>query len=803
LSKGLKIFVWTVAVLIVMLLLLFAAVKIFFPAEKVRALIIQNIEKTLNRKVTVDDASISIWGGLGLKLHNLTVSNHPAFSEEPLFTLDNLDVKMKIIPLISGKYEFGKISLNTFTLFLEKSESGAFNFDDLGSPDEKEITAAEGATSIPFIFEKLEVKSSRLVFIDDSSGYNIFLEGISLDSKMEKNGFDGVFYSEGMLNISALKFEDKKQLINLPNLAFSAELKTRLNQKSETLEIEKIDIGLAELSGQLDGQISSIYSAPVCDLNFITKKFSILQMASILPLDVIKDFADWETDGDIFASASLTGELLTPKNLDFTGKVSFENIKLGHPSINGDLIAETGEINIKQKAVNFLFESCTFAGEPVSLKLYMKDIFTPQLTADIELSANLRSFRDYFKDINELSGRIYADINLNYDLNEPETTQIDGGLVLEDIRLVHSNLAYPIEEIDLECEFRRRDILIESLNAEIGSSTFKLDGTMIDIIPYLSAPEKVSIPPVIRFTLSSSYMNFDEIITMIPVDSQTAIITDSTTELTQALPKLSATGTIDISSGVYSQVEFEQFIGNLEFRDKVLHIDKIETELYGGLLDGEVIVDYENANAPEFQIDFSARDIEINKFMSRMTALDDMIFGRTQMSSSFAGVIGEPTDVIDQLTAKGMVLINEGRITNLPLLKTIADNLQLQTFDEEKFRDFRNSFKIQDGKVIFDSHSMKIANADWELSGIVGFDGELDYNIIITADRKTLLGTGVFDDLGDLFGKKGGKVTIPVRLTGNYQEPKIALDRSKLTESADKRLKEEGQKLLNNLLNND
>jgi len=799
-SKGLKIIIWIVSVLIVLVLLLFAAVKIFFPAEKVRALIVENIEKALDREVTVGDASVSIWGGLGLKLENLTIRNQSGFSEEPFFTLENLDVKMKIVPLLRGKYEFGKIALNSFTLFLEKNKSGIMNIDNLGSQDDKDLTAAEGATSVPFLFEKLAVTNSRLVFVDDSSGYNIILDGISLDSKMEKNGFDGIYYSEGMFKIAGLMYKDIKQQINLPDFDFSAELRTRLNNKAEILEIERIDIGLAQLRGQLDGQISSIYTSPVCDLNFITKKFSVIQLASLLPPEMLSDLKEWETGGNIYASASLLGELSKPDKLEFTGKVTCENIKLGHPSINGDLVAEAGEINIRQKAANILFESCTFAGEPLSLKVYMKDIFTPQLTAELELSANLRSFKDYSDEIKELSGRIYADINLNYDLNEPETTQMDGGLVLEDIRLVHSQLAYPIEEIDLECEFRRRDVLIESVEAEIGSSNFKLDGTLIDIIPFIAAPDKVTFPPEIRFALSASYMNFDEIITLIPIDTQAVLSADSATELAQALPKISASGTINIDAGVYSQVEFEKFIGNLEFRDNVLHIDEITTDLYSGSLDGEVIVDYEKVDAPEFQVDFSARDIEINGFLSRMTALDDVVYGRTQMSSSFAGVIGEPTDVIDQLTANGMVLINQGHIDNLPLFKTISDQLKLQTFDREEFRDLRNSFKIQDGNVVFDSYIMKIADAEWEIEGKVGFDGTLDYIINITADSKALAGADILDDLGSLFGEKSGKVTIPVVLTGSYQEPIISLDHSKLTKSADNKIKEESQKLLDNLL---
>jgi uncharacterized protein involved in outer membrane biogenesis len=794
---------WAVSVIIVLALLLIAAVKIFFPAEKVQALIVENIQKSLNRPVTVQKASVSIWGGIGLKLDSLVVQNNPGFAHEDIFVLNNLDVKLKLWPLIKGNFEFSKFNLDGLTINLEKTENGKLNFTDLGQQEEKPVKPAEGATSIPFLFDNLQAANSQLNFYDDSSGYAYSLEGMYLNTKLTKNGFEDAYYATGNAGISNIIISNPEQNIEFPNLTLDAEMKMKLNRKAGMLDIEKIDIQLADIKGQLDGQITSIMTQPACNLNFRTKKFSVQQLLSLVPPNLNPMIEELGGSGDIFASASLNGEMTDPSKLNFAGKVSFEQVVLSSPKVDGDFRIESGEINLKQKAANLLFESCTFAGEPFSMKIFIKDIIKPVVNLDLSMSVNLRAFRNYSPDIRDLSGRVYGKINLTSDIKNPESTRIDGGMVLEDLLLDYAGINQKIEEVDMELDFQQKDIAVDKFDAEIGRSRLSMDGNMKDIIPLLANPETKAYEPIITFNLDAPYLDLDELAQLFPIDTQKVAAGKDTAGaavmMQKAMPQVTAEGKLKIDKGTYTKVEFENMTANLDFRDNILHLENMKADLYDGKATGETIVDYEDPEMPQFQVDFNATGIQINSFLSRATPLDSVLFGIADMKSSFSGYLGQPSEVLDSLMANGDVTMQDGRVKNLPVIMKISEELGFKTFDEEQIRNLQNKFKIEDGRIIFDTLVMRLSDAKWNVSGSAGFNGTLDYNIGIEVDRSKLGGLKPLSGLESILGQKSGAVTIPIRLTGTYSQPKLSVDRSKLIESADKKLKDEGKNVLENL----
>lgn len=801
-SKGLKIIIWAVSVIIVLALLLVAGVKIFFPAEKVQALIVENIQKSLNRQVTVQKASVSLWGGIGLKLDSLVVKNNPGFEHEDFFVLKDLDVKLKLWPLIKGNFEFTKFFLDGLTINLEKTEDGTLNFADLGKQEEKPVKPAEGATSIPFLFDNLQVTNSLMNFYDDSTGYTYSLDGMYLNTKLTKNGFEDAYYARGTAGINNIIISNPKQNIQFPNLTLDANMQMKLDSKTGELDIDKIDVQLADIKGQLDGKITSIMAKPACDLNFRTKKFSVQQLLSLVPPNLNPMIENLSGSGDIFASASLNGEMTDASKLNFAGKVSFEQVVLTSPKVDGDFRIQSGEINLKQKAANLLFESCTFAGEPFSMKIFIKDIVEPVVNLDLSMSVNLKAFRNYSPDIKALSGRVYGKINLNSDLKNPESTRIDGGLVLEDLLLDDSKLNQKIEEVDMELEFKQKDISLTKLNAEIGSSRLSMNGSMKDIIPFMADPRTKSYQPYITFNLNAPYLDLDELAQLMPVDTQAVTRTDSAGAAVlfeQALPNLTAEGKLAIEKGTYTKVEFENFTADLDFRDNILHLDNMRADLYDGKATGETIVDYEDPKLPKFQIDVDATGIQMNSFLSRVTPLDSVLYGIADMKSSFSGILGQPSEVLDSLMANGDVTMQDGYIKNLPVIEKIGQELGFKTFDEEKIRNLQNRFRVEDGQIKFDTLVMRLSDAKWNVSGSAGFNGNLDYNIGIEIERSKLGGLAPLSGLESVLGKKSGMVTIPIRLTGTYSAPKLAVDRSKIMESADNKLKEEGKNVLENL----
>lgn len=804
-SKGRKVIVWILASLVVLVLVAFAAVKIFFPADKVSRMIVENLQESLQRPVSIEKTSVSIWGGIGLVVENLEVKNLPGFKRENFFQLDKLDVKVKFWPLLGGDIEFSRIGLNDLTANLEKNSAGVLNFSDLGEHEQKEVTPEAGASSVPFLFDQLSVGQASINYYDDSTGTQLSLRGIDLSSKMTRNAYDKTLSALGDLSVDSLIIEDTSGVLDFPHLDLTADLHLTLSEQDELLLIDRIQIELSDMEGLLDGRIENLFSEPDVEVNFRSKRFTVEDLLSLLPEKVLASLEGIESTGEMFASASLKGIPGKAGALDFDARLSVDRISVSMPDIRGDLVVEAGELNIKQKAANLLFNNCTFAGEPISINVFVKNIFEPVINADLSLTVNFNSFEDYSAEIKKLSGRAYLTCNLYSDIQRLETTRLDGGLVVEDFRLYHDKLTQPVEEIELDCEFKQKHIEIKSMEAEIGSSSFKLDGRMSDIVPYLADPTNATVKPDINFELNSPYLNLDELIALVKIDS-TQIEKESPAEdslSAKMMTDITAMGELDIKRAVYALVEIDNFKGFLDFRDNVLHLEQAEAKVYQGDLNGEVIVDYENPENPQFMLDFKADRMNLNSAMTRVTSLDDVIFGEANLSSSFSGKIGDPAEVLRQLTANGEMLVSDGELKNFPLLKQITDKLGFKAYESSEFRDLQSRFKVEDGRVKLDDLKFSMGQSNWTFDGSVGFDGSLDYDVAIELPNSMVSGSGLLSDLDSFLGGGDKRLTIPIHLGGNYNSPQIKVDRSKLLESADKKIKDKGKDLLDNLLKQD
>jgi len=117
-------------VLIVILLAGLAAVSPLF-LDRYKQPILDRVEKTIDRKVTLDDIRLTRFTGIGLRLTDLTVGNAEGFRAEPMLSMEGLDLKGKFLPLLRKKVEVERVILRSPRILIEKNAEGVFNFADL------------------------------------------------------------------------------------------------------------------------------------------------------------------------------------------------------------------------------------------------------------------------------------------------------------------------------------------------------------------------------------------------------------------------------------------------------------------------------------------------------------------------------------------------------------------------------------------------------------------------------------------------------------------------------------------------
>ena len=132
---GIGIFI----LVVVAVLLIFAAT---FDVNKYHGTIQSELEKRLGRSVTLGNMHLSVFPPR-FRVENVAIADDPRFSPEaPFVKAQELDVSVKLLPLLHKQIEVSSLNLQRPTVNLIKNQAGAWNFTSLGHP-------AESAQPVP------------------------------------------------------------------------------------------------------------------------------------------------------------------------------------------------------------------------------------------------------------------------------------------------------------------------------------------------------------------------------------------------------------------------------------------------------------------------------------------------------------------------------------------------------------------------------------------------------------------------------------------------------------------------------
>jgi AsmA protein len=121
------------------IVILVAAVLIFaatFNVNKYRPTIQSELQKRLGRAVTLGDMHLGVFPPR-FRVYDLAIADDPRFSPDaPFVKAQELDVSVKLLPLLHKQVEINSLSLEKPSVSLIKNPAGVWNFASLGPPPE-------------------------------------------------------------------------------------------------------------------------------------------------------------------------------------------------------------------------------------------------------------------------------------------------------------------------------------------------------------------------------------------------------------------------------------------------------------------------------------------------------------------------------------------------------------------------------------------------------------------------------------------------------------------------------------------
>jgi len=104
-----------------------------------RDYLVNRAEQALGRKVSVGKVGVSLWNGIGVRLNDFSLSDDPSFSSGEFIRAKDLQVNLKILPLLSKEIEIKRLILHKPVIGVRRNKNGTFNFASLGGTGREKV----------------------------------------------------------------------------------------------------------------------------------------------------------------------------------------------------------------------------------------------------------------------------------------------------------------------------------------------------------------------------------------------------------------------------------------------------------------------------------------------------------------------------------------------------------------------------------------------------------------------------------------------------------------------------------------
>ncbi|MBF0589355.1 MAG: AsmA family protein [Magnetococcales bacterium] len=197
-AKAVKIILYSVLALLILVAVGAVALSSMVDPNDYKDQIVAQVKSHTGRDLRLeDDLSLSFFPWMGIEMGAMELGNAPGFGSEPFAKLNSLEVRVKLLPLLSRRMEVATLKLKGLTLNLAKDATGRSNWQDLGAGQDHDTgskqahqTSQKGASAEAseavspleaLVVGGVEVHGGVLNWSDAQSGASHAVEGFFLE----------------------------------------------------------------------------------------------------------------------------------------------------------------------------------------------------------------------------------------------------------------------------------------------------------------------------------------------------------------------------------------------------------------------------------------------------------------------------------------------------------------------------------------------------------------------------------------------------------------------------------------------
>ncbi|PHS70990.1 MAG: AsmA family protein [Methylophaga sp.] len=691
------------------------------------------VEKITGRTLTLDgDIGLSVFPWIALELGPLSLSNAKGFKADTFAKVNAAQIRIKLMPLLKKQLEMDTIVLDGLVLNLEKNKAGITNWDDLAGNNQDNNTEKKADSSAPAL-AAVSIAGVKL------TNANVYWSDASTDEIYQLENFN--------LNTDPL-VPGKPTAIEMDFNILSAKPQAKAHISLET----KVMIDLENQQYALTG------------LNFSTQA-----EGQDLPFST----ADISLKGDI--NADMVKQLISIEGLSLTA-----NANKGEQHISAKLSAQVSTNLANQqthlKSVELIADvtDASLPGGKATLNL-TTDIFADMQQQTVTLSALVLQLQGLL-----INGDIKASKLLS------DNPNFAGNIAVKafNLRQLANKLA-----IELPPMSDGSTLELVALNTEFTGSTQHFDAKQLNITldqSKLSGQLAVKnfAQPAIKFKLTLDQIDLDRYLPPASKEDKQTVAPPATaaaagaSELPlEALRQVNANGTFDIGKLKVSGTHSEKIHLEIKSADGLIKLSPMSANMYGGQYQGDISLDARGKTL-KLAINEKLKDVQVGPLLKDLSG-DDKLSGTANAQVKLTGNGATVEQIKRTLSGNGQFSFADGALKGINVAESIRkakaalSGKKIPPSDEPVKTDFSSltgSFIAKNG--IIDNQDLQVSSPLLRINGAGSID--LPKEGINYGLKVSIVGTSTGQGGIDLADLKG--LTIPVKITGTFNNPKPTVD---------------------------
>ncbi|MCW9708652.1 DUF748 domain-containing protein [Fodinibius salsisoli] len=607
------------------------------------------------------------------------------------------------------------------------------------------------------------------------------------------------FNGKAILADGLLKYQDVPKAITNINVNASG--------TQDLLTIQSLSLQAAENSFSAEGQVQHLLDEGARSINDMNTNlnFDLATIKEFYPID--EDTLRLE--GMLTAQAILDGKADQIEQAVQSGSINLKDGLIDYDSFDAPFRNITFDAVLEGPQMTIVEGSLQSGDNNVQASGVINNYISENRSLNIktEGSAKLKEISNYYDlepDITDLSGDADFNLAVQGPANDPSAMFFSGKLTVKNGNMAGESLREPVKDLNGTFSLSPDKASLNNLTFQMGSSDIDVKGSLSNYMAYLKDEKNRKVTPKLTGQYYSKYLNLDELIDWSDTTS---------TNFNLELP--------DLNSNVSTQIDQMKITGvtmrNLEAKatstPKQINLTQANVELFEGKANGTMLWEIPPNKPSTFNFKGALDSLRLESFFEEYPILGKnsqfykFIAGTFSTSVDYTTKIDtELNPLIPTTLLNGTFGMSEAQVHNHPLQQKLSGFTKIKTLQDVVLDQWKSSIAIDKNILTISDLSLTSKDIGLELNGTQNLQNDnIDFQIsLLLPERfKSDIASAITSQAANALTRDNNTIMVPLRVTGNYSNPKVQPDQTVIQPIVKKYLKNKAGNAIKNLFGGD